>query len=385
VSDTANRGYEKLTVDAVRSRADAHAFIELPHRLYHAVPQWVPWFRVDMRRLMARKHPFFDHSEGEFYLARRADRAVARAAVLHNTRFNEHKGCRAAHFFFFDAEDDDEAVNRLFDVMGEWARARGLDTLIGPYGMGGTTGTGILIEGYEHMAAMTMMPWNPPYYERLLQGMGFTPYLDLYSARIDSKAFRLPDRVRALADKVIERGRFRVLRFSRKAELKRLALRIGEVYNVALASDPEHREAYPMSDGELERATADLMSVADPALIKVVSYGNEIVGFVFGFPDVSETMKRNDGRLDPLSILRLVRALRSTRKLIVNGAGILPRYQRLGANALLYAAIQETASTRDFRVVDLVQVAENTSLMLRDIKTLGGEIWKVHRAYTRPL
>jgi GNAT superfamily N-acetyltransferase len=382
VTDTTLSG--PLSVDTVSGARDIREFIELPHRLYRAVPQWVPWFRADMRRILSRRHPFFEHSQAEFFLARRGSRFVARMAALENTRYNAHQKTRCAHFYFFDAEDDPEAAARLFDAVASWARGRGLDTVIGPFGFGGSTGNGILVEGFEHTAAMMMMNWNPPYYARLLEGLGFAKFFDLFSAHLDTSTFKLPDRVRSVADHVIARGRFSVLRFSRKAELKKMASRIGEVYNVSLASDPSHREAYPLSEAELQRATDDLMSVADPSLIKVLAYDGEIVGFVFGFPDVSCAIKRCDGRLGPLAILGLLRDLSRTPDLIINGAGILPRYQRLGGNALLYAALEETARARAFRDVDLVQVADSTSLMLSDIQTLGGTVWKVHRVYTRP-
>jgi hypothetical protein len=372
-------------VGVVSGARDVREFIELPHRLYRAVPQWVPWFRMDMRRILTSRHPFFEHSYAEFFLARRGPRVVARVAALENTQYNAHQKSKCAHFYFFDAEDDTEAAARLFETVRSWARDRGLDTLIGPFGLGGSTGNGILVEGFEHTAAMNMMNWNPPYYARLLEGVGFAKSFELYSAHLDTSTFKLPDRVRSVAEHVIARGRFTVLRFSSKAELKKMALRIGEVYNVSLASDTTHLEAYPLSEAELQRATDDLMSVADPQLIKVLAYDGEIVGFVFGFPDVSRAIKRSDGRLGPVSILRLLRDLRRTPDLIINGAGILPKFQRLGGNALMYAALEETARTRAFRSVDLVQVADTTSLMLSDIQTLGGKVWKVHRVYARPV
>jgi hypothetical protein len=373
-----------LAVGTVRTGRDAREFIELPHRLYRAVPQWVPWFRTDMRRILSRRHPYFEHSYAKFFLVRRGPRVVARVAALENTQYNAHQKSKCAHFYFFEAEDDPEAATQLFETVRSWARDRGLETLIGPFGLGGSTGNGILVEGFEHTAAMNMMNWNPPYYARLLEGVGFAKSFDLYSAHLDTSTFKLPERVRSVADHVIARGRFTVLRFSNKAELKKIAARIGEVYNVSLASDTTHAEAYPMSEAELQRATDDLMSVADPQLIKVLAYDGEVVGFVFGFPDVSRAIKRSDGRLGPLAILRLLRDLRRTPDLIINGAGILPKFQRLGGNALMYAAIEETARTRAFRDVDLVQIADTTSLMLSDIQTLGGTIWKVHRVYTRP-
>lgn len=373
-----------VSVETISSPKGVREFIELPHRLFRAAPQWVPWFRADMRRILSRRHPYFEHSQAEFFLARRGARAVARVAALENTRYNAHQRMRGAHFYFFDAENDPEAATLLLEAVRSWARGRGLDTVLGPFGFGGTTGNGILVEGFERTAAMNMMNWNPPYYARLLEGAGFAKHFELYSARLDASSFRLPERVRSVADHVIARGRFSVMRFTRKAQLRRLASKLGEVYNVSLASDPNHRDAYPLSEAELRRATADLMSVADPQLVKVLAYDGEPVGFVFGFPDVSRAIKRGDGRLGPLAILGLLRDLRRTTGLIINGAGILPKYQRLGGNALLYAALDETARARAFRDVELVQVADTTGLMLSDLRTLGATVCKVHRVYARP-
>lgn len=69
----------------------------------------------------------------------------------------------------------------------------------------------------------------------------------------------------------------------------------------------------------------------------------------------------------------------------MNGAGILPQYQRLGGNAILYYELEKTVRSRNrqFRHVDLTQVAESTGLMLEDIKTLGGKIYKTHRIFKR--
>jgi hypothetical protein len=372
-----------VSVKPVDGRRDEREFIELPHRLFRDAPQWVPWFRADVRRMLARKHPFFEHSSAEFFLARRGGHVVGRLAVLENTRYNAHQKMHGAQFYFFDAEEDSEAAAGLFAAALAWARGRGLDTLMGPFGLGGSTGNGILVDGFEHTAAMTMMSWNPPYYARLLEGAGFAKHFELYSARLDGSTFRLPDRIRDVVEHVLARKRFSVLRFRNKAEMKKLAGKIGEVYNVSLAADPTHRDAYPLTPAELKLATNDIMTVADPQLIKVLAYDGEIVGFVFGFADVSKTLKRNDGRIGPVAILRLLHALRTAPDLIINGAGIMPKYQRLGGNALLYATLEETARARAFHGVDLVQVADTTGLMLSDIQTLGGTVWKTHRVYQR--
>ncbi len=101
-----------ISIQRVAGRRDENEFIELPHRLYRGVPQWVPWFRADVRRMVRRQHPFFEHSAAEFFLARRGDRVVGRLCVQENTRYNEHQKTRGAHFYFFDAEDDSGGGDR---------------------------------------------------------------------------------------------------------------------------------------------------------------------------------------------------------------------------------------------------------------------------------
>jgi len=382
---------------------DARRFMRLPFRLYHGNPCWVPWFRADMLSLLRRRHPFFEHSDGTFLVATRGagqgagrraarpsargaggnrsargDETAGRLAVLENRRYNEQHGMRSAHFYFFDAVDDPSVTEALFAEAARWAAHRGLDVLLGPMGFGGATGSGILIDGFEHRAAMTMMPYNHPYYGDHLEAVGFTKFLDIYSASIRPDRFRLPDRVRSVAEKVLERGHFRVMRFRRRSELGRVAGRLGAVYNTAEAG---HLETYGYSEREIEAIIRDLMLVADPSLIKVLAYKDEVVGFLFAFPDLSEAMQRAGGRLNPLVVCRLLRERRRARSLVVNGAGILPRYQRLGGNALLYHELEKTVRGRGVRHVDLAQIAETTTLMLRDIETLGGRLYKTHRIY----
>jgi len=371
---------EILPVRRARSR-EGRQFIALPYSIYAGNRSWVPWFSADLRQLIDRRHPFFEHSAGEFYLARREGRPCGRIAVLENRRYNQAHGVRSAHFYFFDVTNDAQASAALFHAAFDWARARGLDQVIGPLGIGGTSGGGILVEGFDQRAAMTMMAYNHSYYRDLVEAAGFTKKLDLNSFYLDADRFSLPDKVRSVAEKVLARGSFKVLEFSSKRPLKAIAEKVGRVYNSALG---DHVETYMLSDPEVRKVTRDLLTVADPTLIKVLTYNDEVVGFLFGFPDLSEALKRARGRLNPITILDLLREYKRTDWLIANGAGILPKYQRLGGNALLYYELERTAKQGGrFRHVDLTQIAETTGLMIKDVETLGGRIYKVHRLYAR--
>jgi hypothetical protein len=330
---------------------------------------------------MRRSHPFFGQASGEFFLAREEGRTVARACVVKNPAYIAQHGARCAHFYFFDAADDPQAVGILFTRLREWARAQGLEMLRGPMLLGGASGSGVLVQGFEHRAAMTMMPYNRPYYASLLEGLGFRKHVDLYSMDLPPSTFRIPGRISSVAEKVLARGRFQVLRFASKRELSAVADRIAALYNATLA---DHLEDYPLSPKELEQVKKDLLLIADPRLAKILAYDGEIVGYLFAFPDLSAALQRNGGRTGPLEILRLLAAMKRSDGLLINGMGILAQYQRLGGNALLYDELTRTVGERDYRSAELVQVSERTELMLRDIQTLGATISKVHRIYELP-
>lgn len=365
-----------------KNRALQGEFIALPHRIYAGDPHWVPRFRRGMRRMLRREHPFFEHADAQYLIAQRNGETVARLLVVDNHRYNEHHNRRDAHFYYFDAYDDESAVDAVFAAATEWAVDRGCTVMAGPMLSGGASGHGILVDGFEHRAAMTMMSYNYPYYQNHLERQGFTKRVDMLSSWLHPPSFELPAKVRSVAEKVLTRGRFAVVRFSSKAELKQIAPEVVPMFNRSLAG---HLQNYPLTDAELDELADDLISVADPDFVKILTYDGAYVGFLLAFPDVSAALQRSRGRLTPWALLDIMREFKRTQYLVINGAGILPEYQRLGGNALLYYELERTAKSRDFVHADLTQVAETTELMQSDLQRLGGEVYKRHRIYEMEL
>jgi hypothetical protein len=360
----------------------ARQFIQLPYALYRNTPQWVPGFRLDTRRLLSRKDPFFAHSDAAFFLALQGPRAVGRIAALENIRYNKHLGKRQARFALFESADDDAVADRLFEAVQEWAGNRNLDSLRGPLGFTGLTGDGLLVHGHEHRAAMTMMGYHFPYYQRLVERQGFARHRDLYSAYLDAVEFVLPPRVERIARIALKRGRLTVPEFRKKSELISIAGDIGRVYNESFS---DHGDHLPLSDPEIQELVKSLRLVSDPKLIKIIYFDGEIAGFLFTFPDLSDALQRAGGRLNPLTILSLLRESKRTRRLVINGMGLAPRFRRTGANALLYHELARATKDMGYVGADLVQIMETTELMLSDIEALGGKIYKTHRIYTKAL
>jgi len=127
-----------LTIEKVdlQSKAQINRFVRLPFRLYANCPQWVPPFISDIEAMLnKKKHPFYEHSDGDFFIAVKDGRDVGRIAALENRPFNQYHQTKDAEFYLFECEDDQEAANALFNQVFEWARQRGLNHVVGPKGL----------------------------------------------------------------------------------------------------------------------------------------------------------------------------------------------------------------------------------------------------------
>lgn len=365
------------------SKTEAKRFVEFPFTLYKDCPQWVPPLLVDAYAFLdAKKHPFYEHSQAEFFVAVQDGQVVGRIAALENKPYNRYHGKQQAQFYFFDSIDDQAVANALFERAFDWARARGLTQVVGPKGFGPLDGYGIMVEGFEHRQMMNMMNYNYAYYPRLVEALGFRKEVDFVSCYAHRDVFRFPERVHSIAERVLQRGALQVKRFANKRELRAWGPRIGKAYNQAFVNNWEY---YPLTQGEIDFVIQNILVVADPKLIKVITYGEDIVGFLFAFPDVSAALQRARGRLLPFGLFDLLLELRRTKWVSVNGIGILPEFQGRGGNALMYSEMEKTLWDFDFQEGDLTQVAETAWEMRRDLENLGGKPYKNHRVYIRDL
>lgn len=374
-----------LTIDLMdtRSRSDVNRFIEIPYRLYRDNPNWVPPLRIDAASYLNRdRHPFYEHSDADFFVARRDGRDIGRLAVLENKRYNAYHDCKQAQFYFFDCEEDQEAANALFERAFEWALKRGLDTMVGPKGFGPLDGYGLLVEGYEHRQMMNMMNYNYPYYCQLVENLGFIKEVDFVSCYIKTSEFKIPERVHRIAERVRQKGNLWVKDFKSKKELRVWAPRIGRTYNKSFINNWEY---YPLTDNEIKFVLDTVMLVADPKLIKVIVHDDEVVGFLFAFPDLSAALQRARGRLLPFGLIDIMLEVKRTDWVALNGMGILEEFQGRGGNALLYSEMEKTLTNYRFQHADLTQVAETAVQMRHDLENLGGKPYKNHRVYRRAL
>lgn len=362
------------------NKGETQKFVEFYFELYRECPPWVPPLYIDAyMQLNRKKHPFYTHSEADFFLAMRDGKVVGRICAAENKPFNEYHKTRKAQFYFFDSIDDQEVAQALFDTVFNWAKDRGLDEVIGPKGLSPFDGYGILVEGYDQRQMMSMMNYNHAYYVNLVENIGFEKEVDFVSCYLNADSFQIPERVERISKRVLERGNLSVKKFKSKRELVQWAPRIGETYNKAFINNWEY---YPFSQADIDFAVDNVFMVADHRLIKIIMHEEEIVGFLFAFPDVSAAFQRARGRLFPFGFPDLLLEMKRTKVVSANGMGILPEHQGSGGNALLYYEMGKTLlDFQQFQFVEMTQVAETTKQMRADLKNLNGVEYKNHRVF----
>jgi len=369
------------TVDTGDSK-DVERFVRFPFRLYCDSAHWVPPLVSSARKQLNReRHPFYRHSDADFFLALGdGGQIVGRLAVLEPRRRNAYRNRQGAFFYLFESVEDIDVARALFSAAFDWARGRGLMEISGPDGLLPGDGLGILVKGFDHRPAMGIS-YNLPYYDELVKDSGFRKQTDYYSGYIAGD-YRMPERILRVAERMKERRGFHTLHFRNKDELRALAPKIIEAYNAAFS---ENREFIPITGKDAERISDRLIEMTHPDLVKIVVKGDQIVGFALGFPNISAALRRCKGRLYPFGWALLLWESRRTRWVDLNGGGILPQYQGLGVSAVMYAEMYEIIKERAFLHADLVQVNEQNVRMMREMKALGVDFYKTHRIYQRAL
>ncbi len=368
-----------IKIDTTNKR-DVKRFLDFPFQLYRDVPQWVPPFASDARRMLDReKHPFYHHSAAEFFIAVEADRVVGRLAVLDHRPYNEWNHSQTAFVYLFDAENDQKVSRGLFEAAFAWARARGLTQVYGPKGFSALDGMGLLVKGFEQRPALGIA-YNPDYYAALWEDAGFENAGDVVSGYLGPD-FVMPEKVMKVAELVQQRRGLRIATYKTRGDLKQLVAPMKNLYNSALSGTTD---TFPITDEEANMMAKQLINFADPRLIKIVMKGDEIVGFMFGYPDPSAAIRRCQGRLFPFGWLDILIELRRTKWINLNGAGLLEKYRGSGGTALLFVEMYKSVrDSRHFLHADVVQIGAENDKMQREIAGLGIDFYKVHRMYRK--
>jgi GNAT superfamily N-acetyltransferase len=379
MNPTQDNDIKLVRVDGKRS---LKTFVYLPAVLYRDQSNWVPPIYVDEWKFHnPAENPSLQTADTVRLLAYRGKKAVGRVMGIINHKYNEANGERSARFFQFDLVNDIAVAQVLLDAVSQWAREKGMNRLIGPYGFSDKDPQGLQVDGFEHLPVIAT-PTNPAYIPRLVEQLGFTKHLDCVSYQLAVPA-QVPELYERIYERAIRSMQIRVLSFNSKREMKPFIVPVFRLVNETYAP---LFGFVPMSETEMKRMAAQYMPVLDPAFVKcILNEQDELIAFIIGMPDMSEGIRKAKGKLFPFGFLYMLAAARKTKQLDLMLGAIRQDYRGRGLNALLGTELMRAASKRGFTVMDSHLVLEENRLMCAEYEKMGGKVYKRYRVYGKEL
>lgn len=367
-----------IAIQPVETRSQQQRFIRLPWRIYADDPCWMPPVIMSQQELLGfRKHPFYERSKSQSFLATRGGRDVGRITAIvnagHIDRYKEQRG----FFGFFECDEDTAASKALFQAAGDWLHAQGMTCIRGPANPTLNYECGLLIEGFD-TPPFFMMTHNRPWYAQLVEDAGFGKIEDMFAfwgetsmlGGLDPKLVTMVEGVKerfGVTIRPLDRRRF--------ADEVRTFLHI---YNESLGGTWGF---VPLTSGEIDHMAASLKYLIEPELTLVAEVDGKPVGAVFCLLDYNPRIKAIDGRLFPFGFLRLLWNKKAIKRLRAISTNVIPEYQAWGIGLVLMNGLYERFMKWGLREVEFSWVLESNYLSRRTLERGGALVTKKYRMY----
>jgi hypothetical protein len=365
-----------IEIHEVKNRKDLKTFIKFPFELYRNDPLFTPELIIEQIAHFSEKNPFVRQATVKYFIAKEKNAILGRIAAIINHAHIQYHSEKAGFFGFFEAVDSQEVASRLFAEVADFLKKESMELIRGPMNFSTNEYCGILVEGFQYPPTV-MTPYNPPYYQRLLENEGFRKAKDLfaYTKEIPKE---LPEKVLRVAHIAEKRG-IRV----RKVNIKKLYEELQVFKDVYHEAWKDNWGFVPMSDEELGYMAKRLKPIVVPELMLIAEKEGEPVGFLGVVPDFGLVLRKMRGRITPLSILKALYYKRKIKDLRLLLLGVKSGYRLRGVDALLFR--EGFREGRKYKRVEFSWILEDNLPVIRLVEMIGGRLYRRFRVYEKPL
>lgn len=372
----------------VQTKADWSEFIDFPWQIYKKDSVWVPPLKIAVKdQLDVKKHPFFQHAEMLPLLAMDGTKCVGRLIGVIDRRNNEFHNEKTAFFGFFECIDDPKVAHLLVNKVKEWATAKGMTALRGPFNPSSNYECGLLVEGFDDPPSV-MMTYNPPYYGRLLEECGLVKTKDLFAYELDKNLSKFSERIFAQSERLKQSKSvtFRAIRFNDfENEIQQLLA----VYNDAWE---KNWGFVPFTTEEFRLLAKELKMIADPELCLIAEIRGEVVGFSLALPDANQAIQKvRNGKLLPFGIFKLLWNLKGPgKKKTIDRCriilvGVKRQFREYSLGPLFYTEYFKRGPALGYPRGEASWILEDNKPMNRALQYMSAKKTKTYRIYERSL
>ena len=377
---------DKYILQEVTDARTEREFLDLPRRIYKGNRNWVCPLDPTIQAVFdPKKNDMFAEGEAIRWIARNAQgEVVGRIAAFYDREHAYLEEQPTGGCGFFEAINDQELANLLFDAARMWLASRGMEAMDGPINFGPRNSWwGLLVNGYEFQP-LYENPYNPPYYKELFENYGFQNYFDqnTYIWRIDTGT--LPTRSRERAAHLYETPGYRVGQLDMK-NLEEAAENIRLIYNKAWAL---FSGVKPMTREEALEMMRTMRPIIDPEIIFFAWFNDEPIGFFVMIPDLNRLVGRFNGKFGLWQKLQLMWDLKVRKKcdrMFGVIFGITPEFQGKGVESAIMCYIHDEyvkKRNKHYKSMEFAWIGDFNPVMNRMIETyVNASKHKMHTTY----
>ncbi|MDP1758344.1 MAG: hypothetical protein Q8K77_00930, partial [Thermodesulfovibrionales bacterium] len=319
------------SIKVIEVKTDKHldAFIKFPSSLYSENPFYVPPLIKELKEQFSDKNPFLNHAKARYFIAEKDGKCAGRIISIVNPRHIQLHNEKAGFFGFFECVNDAGVSSALLDTAAGELKREGMEIIRGPMNFSTNEECGFLINNFEEFP-MLMTPYNMPYYAALMESCGMHKAKDLY-AYIYGVKDTLPEKVLRVAAIAEKRGI--TVRPVNKKRFSDEMKAFKEIYNSAW----ENNWGFiPLTDDEIDCLGNRLRQIVVPELTLIAEDNCNPVGFLGLLPDFNYVLRRMNGRLNPVTIVKALYYSKKIKDLRLLLFGIKKDYRNKGVDAILF-------------------------------------------------
>lgn len=371
-----------LEVREVKTKKEKKEFLNFPLNLYKDNPYFVPPLYMDEKKIFNDDYVYYDQSEAIYYNAYLDGKIVGRISGIIQHASNAKENTRRVRFTRFDSINNQEVANSLFSKVEEWAKNKGMDTIVGPLGFSDLEREGLLIEGFEELSTFEEQ-YNYPYYQELIENYGFVKEVDWLERKL-----YLPKEVDPKFERLTTLMMKRYnLKFAEakntKQFIKKYAAKFFEIIDTTYV---DIYGSVPFTPAMRDMMIKNFNLIIDMKHCAVIVDENDnVVCFGICFPSIAKAVQKSKGKLTPLALIRLLKAIKRPQILDLGLIGVLPEYAKKGIASSFIWEIIKMLQNGDIKYCETNLNLETNINIQNQWKAFDSVLHKRRRAFVKEI
>lgn len=371
-----------ITVEQVLTKKQQKEFLNFPLKLYKGNPFYAPPLYMDEKKVFKKDFVYNDICEYVNFNAYKDGVMAGRVSGIVQKSANQKYNQKRVRLSKFDVIEDAEVAKALFKALEDWTLQKGMEEVVGPLGFSDLEREGLLIEGFDQPATFEEN-YNFPYYPGFFEQNGYEKEIDWTGSYI-----RVPKdydgEMEKMANFVMKRYNLHLgVSKNTKDFLRKYADGIFALLDESYAS---LYGTVPFTEGMKKMMIDNFKLVIDVQnTVVVLDQNDKMVCFGLAFPGIADAVRSSGGRLTPLTLVKVLKALKKPSVIDLCLIGVDPHWLNRGVSIVVCAGLMKMLQCPEIRYADTNLNLEDNYAIINMWKRFDAQLVKRYRCYVKKL